>query len=132
MSLRAVSWLWLLSGLLLCLPHPVSGQWVRNAWVSKYRCEGHSWTNVTFGITAFWVDSLRGHLDTVNGSTQFSLSILGVHDTALFSCDELDLTALERSLRFKVLGKHTGKIVRFNSTCPLPITPDLTPLVPST
>ncbi len=129
MFLRVASWLWLLSGLLLCLPRQVNGQWVRNAWIRKYRCDGHSWTHVTFGTTPFWIDSLRGQLDTVNGSTQLSLSILAVHDTALFGCDELDLTALERSLQLKVLGKYTGQIVRLKSTCPLPITPDLTPLV---
>lgn len=130
MFLRVASWLWLLSGLLLCLPRQVNGEWVRNAWIRKYRCDGHSWTHVTFGTTPFWIDSLRGQLDTVNGSTQLSLSILAVHDTALFSCDELDLTALERSLQLKVLGKYTGQTVRLKSICPLPITPDLTPLVP--
>ncbi len=124
---RAASWLWLLSGLLLIFPYPVTGQWVRNAWIRKYRCDGHSWNDATSPTTSFWVSAIRGQIETVNGSTQLSLSILAVHHPAMLSCDELDLTALERSLRLRVLGHHTGKVVHFRNTCPLPITPDLTP-----
>ncbi|OAQ97378.1 hypothetical protein LLEC1_01593 [Akanthomyces lecanii] len=128
MSLRAASWLWLLSSLWLCLPRPVTGRRYDDAWIRRYRCDGHSWPNRTiYEPVPFFVSSLRGHLNTVADSTQFSLSILAVYNTTLLSCDELDLMALERSLRLKVMGQHTGQVVRFDSTCPLPITPDLTP-----
>ncbi|XWW94647.1 hypothetical protein V2A60_002592 [Cordyceps javanica] len=50
-----------------------------------------------------------------------------MYDTALFSCEELDLATLEKSLGFKVLGKTTGRVMRFNSTCPLPMIPNLKP-----
>ncbi|OAA56845.1 hypothetical protein ISF_07361 [Cordyceps fumosorosea ARSEF 2679] len=114
---------------LLCLAPLVAGQWVRDAWIRKHRCDGHPWTNVTFGVTPFWVDSLRGHLDSRDdGSARLSLSMLAVHDTSMFGCDDIDLAALERSLRLQVLGKDVAQVVRFNSTCPLPITPSLTPI----
>lgn len=128
MLLRAASWLWLLSGVLLCLPRPASGHRFEEAWIRRHRCDGHSWLNTTKPeAIRLWVSSLRGHLDTVDGSMQLSLSILAVHNTMLLRCDNIDLTALKRSLRLKVLGGYTGQVMRFQSTCPLPITPDLTP-----
>ncbi|THC97519.1 hypothetical protein EYZ11_002999 [Aspergillus tanneri] len=75
----------------------------------------------------FRVDSIRGTFDTSDSSTVLSLAVLGVYNTSRFACDDLNLTGLETSLRFHVLGYPVGQLESFRSECPLPITDTLTP-----
>lgn len=123
---------WLVIGLLIhgCLSDSLSKEahkrlW--DAWVRQYPCDGSSYWNIEPAVTPFWITSIRGKFAHLEGSTQLSISILAVTNTSLFDCNQLDLTTLRRSLGFQILGKPTGKIARFNRTCPLPITDDLTP-----
>ncbi|KAF5131061.1 hypothetical protein E5D57_007410 [Metarhizium anisopliae] len=104
----------------------LQGAWVRDAWVRKYPC-GPLRPDFPAPDTPFWIDSLRGRLETLDGSTQLSLSILGVHNTSTFSCLDLDVARFEEALGLEVLGYPVGRVGRFGLTCPLPIDDALTP-----
>ncbi|KAA8646489.1 uncharacterized protein ATNIH1004_007922 [Aspergillus tanneri] len=93
------------------------------AWVRKYQCDSVS----IYPHEKFRVDSIRGTFDTSDSSTVLSLAVLGVYNTSRFACDDLNLTGLETSLRFHVLGYPVGQLESFRSECPLPITDTLTP-----
>ncbi|KAG8422954.1 hypothetical protein J3459_009873 [Metarhizium acridum] len=102
------------------------GAWVRDAWVRKYPCAPLR-PDLPAPDKPFWIDSLRGKLETVDGSTQLSLSILGVHNTSMFGCLDLDVARFEKALGLEVLGYPVGRLGQFGVTCPLPIDDSLTP-----
>ncbi|KAJ5200303.1 TRP-like family [Penicillium cf. griseofulvum] len=95
------------------------------AFVRKFECSSTETFNALDG--PFRVESLHGTLGKIDNSTVLSLSILAIHDTARFTCSDLDLAWLEASLRFHVLGIPVGHVKNFSTNCPLPITKTLTP-----
>ncbi|KXG47685.1 TRP-like family [Penicillium griseofulvum] len=95
------------------------------AWVRKFGCCSTETCNPLDG--PFRVDNLHGTLEEFDNSAVLSLSILAIHDTARFTCSDLDLAWLEASLHFNVLGIPVGHVKNFSSNCPLPITKYLTP-----
>ncbi|CAG7919252.1 unnamed protein product [Penicillium olsonii] len=94
------------------------------AWVSKFPCSSVDYDPLE---GPFRIDSIRGTLETSNGSTVLSLSILAIHDIARFDCNDLDLPRLEDSIRFHALGVPFGAITSLSSNCPLPIASTLRP-----
>ncbi|KAL4924716.1 uncharacterized protein BDV17DRAFT_300878 [Aspergillus undulatus] len=87
----------------------------QGAWVRNFPCGSQSGF-LQVPDTPFRIDSFHGGLNTFDGSTTLSLSILGVHNESQFMCDYLDLTNFKDHFL-----KH------FKSRCPLPITDALTP-----
>lgn len=115
MQLRSRSWMLVLIFTLNILA-------CEAGWVSKFQCDSSELRDPW--DTPFRVDSLHGKFES---PTIFSLSILAIHNTTYFTCSDLDLSLLETSFRFHVLGIPVGHMESFHSKCPLPITETLTP-----
>lgn len=96
------------------------------AWVSHYPC-GPYRPNFPSHDTPFWITRVLGAFNTLGDVTELSLSFLAVYNISTFQCERLDLSGLEESVMFHVLGRPVGQLAHLKSECPLPITETLTP-----
>ncbi|KAF4957873.1 hypothetical protein FSARC_11169 [Fusarium sarcochroum] len=107
---------------------PSTAVWQDNPWVRKYSCGQALQNSPARELRPFRIDSFRGWWDTQSDPTELRLDILAVHNTSLLTCQDIDVSALEASIVFQVLGHSVGQLKHFSNKCPLPITNTLTPI----
>ncbi|KAF4996997.1 hypothetical protein FGRMN_4137 [Fusarium graminum] len=95
--------------------------WSDQAWVPTRPC-GKVDPHFPTEASPFWIGPFVGMWDVEGDAAELELHILAAHNTSLITCDEVDVSLLERSTAFEVLGYHVGRKERFWSTCPLPNT----------